>query len=624
MRTIMTTVDNEEEKKEGRSPDLLRITLVGLAILISWSGVLRPRFSFDVAAFSAVLLGGLPMLKEAFLNLKAKSITAEVAMSIGMIASLSIGEFLSAAFIAFFMLIAEFLDKFTAEKSRTAVRELIKLSPKRAVVKRDGVEMEVDISTVRHGDTVIVKSGEKIPVDGIVIAGQASVNQASITGESMPVEKSVGDEVFAGTINEIGVVQVRVNKVGEDTTLARIIRLVEEAEGAKAPIQRVADRYAAYFVPTVLGVAALTFMITRNLISSIAVVVVACPCAVALATPLAVVASVGKAAKRGIIVKGGVYLEELGRIDTVVMDKTGTLTLGEPRVTDIRCFGKHNEQEIITLAATVEKHSEHSLAKAIARKANDYGVKVPDHEECQVIRGKGVVASYNGQTVIIGSRELLKEKGIDVPQPVDEYMHQEEMAGKTAILITHDGVVCGVICVSDVLRESTIRAIEELKGKGIKLVMLTGDNPRTAQAIAGQVGIHEIVAGMLPEEKVDEVKALVKQGRKVVMVGDGINDAPALAQASVGIAMGAAGTDVAMEAADVALMTDDLTKVPEAMSIGRRTFNVIKQNIASSIIFNVVGVTLASMGLLNPMMAAVAHALPDFILFLNSSRLIRG
>lgn len=624
MRTIMTTVDNEEEKKEGRSPDLLRITLVGLAILISWSGVLRPRFSFDVAAFSAVLLGGLPMLKEAFLNLKAKSITAEVAMSIGMIASLSIGEFLSAAFIAFFMLIAEFLDKFTAEKSRTAVRELIKLSPKRAVVKRDGVEMEVDISTVRHGDTVIVKSGEKIPVDGVVVVGQASVNQAPVTGESMPVEKSVGDEVFAGTINEIGVVQVRVNKVGEDTTLARIIRLVEEAEGAKAPIQRVADRYAAYFVPTVLGVAALTFMITRNLISSIAVVVVACPCAVALATPLAVVASVGKAAKRGIIVKGGVYLEELGRIDTVVMDKTGTLTLGEPRVTDIRGFGEHNEQEIITLAATAEKHSEHSLAKAIARKANDYGVKVPDHEECQVIRGKGVVASYNGQTVIIGSRELLKEKGIDVPRPVAEYMHQEEMAGKTAILIAHDGVVCGVICVSDVLRESTIRAIEELKGKGIKLVMLTGDNPRTAQAIAGQVGIHEIVAGMLPEEKVDEVKALVKQGRKVVMVGDGINDAPALAQASVGIAMGAAGTDVAMEAADVALMTDDLTKVPEAISIGRRTFNVIKQNIASSIIFNVVGVTLASMGLLNPMMAAVAHALPDFILFLNSSRLIRG
>ena len=620
----MTTVDNEEEKKEGRSPDLLRITLVGLAILISWSGVLRPRFSFDVAAFSAVLLGGLPMLKEAFLNLKAKSITAEVAMSIGMIASLSIGEFLSAAFIAFFMLIAEFLDKFTAEKSRTAVRELIKLSPKRAVVKRDGVEMEVDISTVRHGDTVIVKSGEKIPVDGVVVVGQASVNQAPVTGESMPVEKSVGDEVFAGTINEIGVVQVRVNKVGEDTTLARIIRLVEEAEGAKAPIQRVADRYAAYFVPTVLGVAALTFMITRNLISSIAVVVVACPCAVALATPLAVVAGVGKAAKRGIIVKGGVYLEELGRIDTVVMDKTGTLTLGEPRVTDIRGFGEHNEQEIITLAATAEKHSEHSLAKAIARKANDYGVKVPDHEECQVIRGKGVVASYNGQTVIIGSRELLKEKGIDVPRPVAEYMHQEEMAGKTAILIAHDGVVCGVICVSDVLRESTIRAIEELKGKGIKLVMLTGDNPRTAQAIAGQVGIHEIVAGMLPEEKVDEVKALVKQGRKVVMVGDGINDAPALAQASVGIAMGAAGTDVAMEAADVALMTDDLTKVPEAMSIGRRTFNVIKQNIASSIIFNVVGVTLASMGLLNPMMAAVAHALPDFILFINSSRLIRG
>jgi len=388
-------------------------------------------------------------------------------------------------------------------------------------------------------------------------------------------------------------------------------------------MHKVADRFATYFIPIVLTVALLTFMVTRNLYSSIAVVVIACPCAIALATPLAVVASVGKAAKRGIIIKGGIYLEELGRADTIVIDKTGTLTIGKPRVTDIKGFDTHDEKEILALAAIVEKHSEHHLAEAILEAAKDHRIEIPEHQRCQVIRGKGVIASYNGQTLIMGNRELLKERGIDIPGNIEGYMLREEEDGKTAMLVAHDDKVCGVISVSDTLRDDAVRALKELKDRGVRLIMLTGDNTRTAQAIAKQTGINEVLAEMLPGEKVDIVKSLVEKGRKVVMVGDGINDAPALAQASVGIAMGTAGTDAAIEAADIVLMTDDLTRIPEAIEIGDQAFRVIKQNIITSIIFNLIGVTLASIGLLSPTMAAVAHVLPDLILFLNSSRLIR-
>jgi heavy metal translocating P-type ATPase len=613
----------EESSHGNRTLELSLILAVGLLILISWFKVMYSFISLDVAGLVAAVFGGLPLFRKAYLDLKARSISAEVAMTIGMIAALSIGQFLSAAVIAFFMLIAEFLDESTIGRGRSAIRGLIEISPKKAVVKRNDVETEVDISEVKQGDIVIIKSGKRIPVDGIVVAGQASVNQAPITGESMPVEKEAGNEVFTGTINELGLIQVKTTKVGKDTTLARIIEMVEEAERSKATIQKVADRFATYFVPLVLAIALFTFVLTKNVNSSIAVVVVACPCAVALGTPLAVVASVGKAAKKGIIVKGGIYLEELGRVDTVVLDKTGTLTIGEPRVTGVKGFDDHDERQILTLAAIAEEHSEHPLARSILETVRDCGIEIPKHQECQVIRGEGVIAMCGDQTLIMGSRQLLRNRNIDIPARIEDYMLREEENGKTAVLVAHDDKVCGVISVSDILREDAVRALKGLKDRGLRLIMLTGDNPRVAQAIARQTGIHEVFAEMLPQEKVDIVKELAENGRKVVMVGDGINDAPALAQASVGIAMGAAGADAAIEAADVALMTDDLTRIPEAIKIGGQTFSVIKQNIAASILFNIVGVTLASIGLLSPMMAAAAHALPDFILFLNSSRLIR-
>ena len=613
-----------EETTNENPPKILLILSVGLMILASWSGLLRQFLPLDIAGLLAALLGGLPLFKMAYLDLRAGSITSEVAMALGMIAALLIGEFTSAAVIAFFMLIAEFLDEFTINKSRSAIRELVETSPKKAVVKRGDVEKEVDIGEVKVGDVVVVKSGEKIPVDGLVVAGRASVNQAPITGESMPVEKGVGDEVFTGTIDELGVIQIKTTKIGTDTVLARIVELVGEAEQSKAPIEKVADRFATYFVPLVLVAAVLTFTITRNINSSIAVVVVACPCAIALATPLAVVASIGNAAKNGVIIKGGIYLEELGKADTVVMDKTGTLTTGEPRVTGIKGFDVHDSRDILALAATAEKHSEHPMARSILRAAEEHDIEIPEHQECQVVRGKGIIAICDGQTLIMGNRELIRENAVGIPERVESYVAHEEENGKTVMLIAHSDEVCGAISVSDDLRENAIRAIGELKDRGVKLIMLTGDNPRTASAIAKQIGMDEVFAEMLPEGKVDVVKRLMESGYRVVMVGDGINDAPALAQASVGIAMGAAGTDAAVEAADIALMTDDLTKIPEVINIGDRTFRVIKQNITASIIFNIIGVTLASVGLLSPTAAALAHTVPELLLFLNSSRLIRG
>jgi len=601
----------------------LYLSAVGIGILVSWSGIPHQFVPLNLDAIVLAIITGIPILKSTFQALRAKSITAEVAMATGMAASIGIGQFLSAAVIGFFMLIAEYIDEFTTDKARAAIEGLIKISPRRALVRRNGREIEIDANEVALGDVVIVRTGERIPVDGAVIAGLGSVNQAPITGESIPVEKKTGDNVFAGTINQLGTLEVAVTKVGKDTTLSRIIQLVEEAEAAKAPIQKVADRFSSKFLPLVFIAAALTFLFTRNIKYAISVVVVACPCAIALATPLAVVASAGKAAKKGIVIKGGIYLEELGKVDTMVIDKTGTLTVGEPRVVHIKTFDQHSDKEIVTLAAMTEAHCEHPLAGAILSKAKEYGIDLPEHGACSVIPGRGVTATYKNQTITFGNKELLRERNIAIPSEIERYMEDEEKQGRTAMAVAHDSDVCGAISVADIVKGRAKQTIGELKESGVDVIMLTGDNPHIANAIARQVGITEVFAELLPEQKVEKVKELVKEGRKVAMIGDGVNDAPALAEAQIGIAMGAAGSDIAIEASDIALMTDDLTRIIDAIKISKRTFSVIRQNLVSSAIFNIVGMSLASAGVLNPLMAALAHSLPDFILFINSSRLIR-
>ncbi len=607
-----------------RRLELLRITYVAFSVLTSHLGLPQRLLPIDAVAITATIIGGYPIFREAYNNLHEHSITMEVAMAMGIIASLLINEYTGAATIAFFTLISEYIEGFTIDRGRTAIESLIRLVPQKATVRRNSKELQVDITEVRTGETLVVKPGEKIPVDGRISKGHAYLNQAPITGESTPVEKETGEEVFAGTINQEGVIEVKAVGIGEDTTLGRIIRLVEEAESSKAPAQRFADRFVSLFVPIVLTIALFVYAVTRNANSAIAVFVVACPCAISLATPIAVIASVGRAAKKGIIIKGGIHLEELAKIDTVVFDKTGTLTLGEPRVSEVKPFLDHEEKEIIFLAATTELHSEHSIAQAIAKKANEYGIEIPEHQECRILPGKGIECTYEDTTILLGNRQLLGEKDIPIPDGVKEYMETREGNGETPMMLAHDDHLCGVITLTDTLREDAEQGINALKSLGItRFVMMTGDNPRTAAQMAWKLGITEVRAEMLPHQKAEEVRKLVSSGRRVLMVGDGVNDAPALAEANVGVAMGVVGTQAAIEASDVALMTDSFSNIAEAVRIGRQTSSTIKQNIFGSLIFNIVGVSLAAFGLLSPSLAAIAHALPDVTLFLNSARLLR-
>ncbi len=597
---------------------------MGLVILVNLLGLWHSPFPLDPLVALTIVVAGLPIFKEAYSAVTSRSITMEVAMTIGIAASLAVGEALASMIIVFFTLSSEFIEEFTVDRSRRAIEDLVAFTPKTARVKRDGEVIEMAIEAITKGDIVVIRPGERIPVDGPVVDGNALVNQAPITGESVPVEKVIGSEVFAGTVTQRGFLEVEAMTIGKDTTLGRIIKLVEEAESSKAPVQKFADSFASRFVPLVLLLAAVVAILSQSVVSAVSVIVVACPCAVAIATPLSVVASVGKAAKRGIIIKGGVYLEELSRVTTVVFDKTGTLTLGEPQVTDVKGFDDHDDRDIITFAAIAELHSEHHLADAVARKALEYNVTVPVHQSCQIIAGKGVICEYVDTTIIMGNRELMTDNDLDVPRTVEEYMREREDEGKTTMIIAHDHHVCGVISVADVVRKETVEGLKELRLLGIQdFIMMTGDTKRAAKAIAKQVGVNEVMAEMLPQDKVGAVRDLVKQGKTVLMVGDGVNDAPAITEASVGVAMGVAGSDVAIETADVVLMTDDFRNIAQAIRIGKRAVTNIKENIGASILFNVLGITLASVGILSPIMAAAVHALPDVILFLNASRLLK-
>ncbi len=474
------------------------------------------------------------------------------------------------------------------------------------------------------GDLILVRPGERIPVDGVITSGHGVINEAPITGESVPVDKEVEAEVFAGTLLDSGALTIETTKIGDETVLGRIVKLVEEAEGNEAPVQRLADKYAKYFTPLIIIIAAAVWIISKDYHRALAIVIVACPCGFVLATPTAVMAGMANGARRGILIKGGKYLEALGKAQIIAFDKTGTLTYGKPELADITLLDSMNEDELIQLTATAEKLSEHPLGRTVYNEAVRRGLETPDPDFFQVHVGKGVCAEVDGRQVTIGNPELLREHDVPALDTATEHYQILSEQGQTVLYVAVDGEMRGMIAVADQPRDESREAVQALKDQGVeRVVMLTGDNARVAESIAQQVGIDQAYAGLLPEDKLEKIVTFVDSGKTTVMIGDGINDAPALASATVGIAMGAAGTDVAIETADIALMADDLNKVAEAMALRKLVLKTIQQNIIFfAVLFNAVGVALASVGNLNPIGGAIMHNIGSIAVVLNSSRLI--
>lgn len=516
-------------------------------------------------------------------------------------------------------------------KGRTseAIKSLMGLQAKTARVIRDGQELTIPVEEVIAGDIVMVRPGEKIPVDGNVIEGESSVDESMLTGESLPVEKKSGDAVIGATLNKNGVLRVQATKVGKETALAQIIKVVEEAQGSKAPIQRVADVISGIFVPIVVGIAIAAFLVwyffvtpgnfAEALEKAIAILVIACPCALGLATPTSIMAGSGRAAELGILFKGGEHLEQTHKIDAIILDKTGTVTKGKPELTDVAAEG--DEQEFLRLVGAAEKNSEHPLAEAIVAGIQERGIQLPDTQSFAAIPGYGIEAEVEGKTLLVGTRRLMEKHGVEASHAY-ALMSRLEESGKTAMLAAIDNRYAGLVAVADTIKETSREAVQRLKDMGIEVIMITGDNERTANAIAAEVGIDHVRAEVLPEGKAEEVKKLQAQGKKVAMVGDGINDAPALATADIGMAIGT-GTDVAMEAADVTLMRGDLSSIPDAIYMSRKTMGNIKQNLFWALGYNTLGIPVAALGLLAPWIAGAAMALSSVSVVLNALRLQR-
>jgi Cu+-exporting ATPase len=542
----------------------------------------------------------------------------------------------TSAVIITLILFGRMLEARATGQTSEAIKKLIGLQPKTARVRRDGAEIDIPVKDVAVGDIVVVRPGEKLPVDGVVTKGRSAVDESMLTGESLPVEKKEGDEVIGATMNKAGSFEFRASKVGMNTALAQIIRLVREAQGSKAPIQRLADVIAGYFVPVVIGIALLTFSawmafghkpaLTSALLNFVAVMIIACPCALGLATPTAVMVGTGKGAENGILIKGGESLETAGRITTIVFDKTGTLTKGEPEVTDFFAAAPFSEEDVLRWTASAEKTSEHPLAEAILKKALNRDIALSETGNFRVLEGLGIEADVDGRRIAIGNERLMAERGIEFGA-FAERAAELSRQGKTPVYIEADGRPAGLVAVADTLKENSALVVDRLKRLGLEIVMLTGDNRRTAEAVAKLAGIETVVSELLPADKVREIQRLRESGKKVAMVGDGINDAPALAQADIGIAIGS-GTDVAMEAADITLIKDDLDGVAQAIVLSRRTIRTIKQNLFWAFIYNVIGIPVAAGVLyplqLNPMIASAAMAASSVSVVLNSLRLRRA
>lgn len=606
----------------GTRRDIAFLAVSGIALLISIFGGLDLPVD---PAWVAILLCGVPILLEALHGLiTAFDIKADVLVSIALVASVIIGEDFAAGEVAFIMQLGALLEELTVARARAGIEKLVKLTPRTARVLHDGQADILPAEQVRVGDLVRVLPGETIPVDGVIISGQTSVNQAIMTGESMPVDKSAGDSVASGTVNQFGSIDLRAGKVGEDSSIQRMIRLVQTADAGKAKIVGLADRWATWIVVIALSAAVLTWLFTGQIIRAVTILVVFCPCALVLATPTAIMAAIGNATHHGFLVREGDALERLASVRRVAFDKTGTLTLGAPRVAAVHTLCPElDEAALFTLVAAAEQLSEHPLGKAIVTSWRENGAGLlPAADQFQMLPGRGVQAVVEGRTILAGNRAMLAEQGIPLPQAAARAADASLEEGCTVIYIACDNRAVGLLALSDTVRPEAHAALAEVQALGVEPVLLTGDNEKAARHLARQLGINSWHAGCLPQDKLRYMDDSLAEGQPVAMIGDGINDAPALKRAQVGIAMGGIGSDIAVEAADIALINDDLRELPHLVALSRRMMFVIRCNLTFSMALNFLAITLAITGLLNPVVGALVHNAGSVFVILHSAFLL--
>ena len=619
--------------KENR--ELLFSLMAGLLVLMGWLG--QTFFGLPVAAattlyIAAYIFGGWDISQHAWHALKEKHFDTDLLMVMAAIGAAFLGQFAEGALLLFLFSLGHALEERALDRARRAVKALADLAPKTALIRRNGKESEVPVDALKLDDIVIVRPGVRIPVDGVIQEGQSAVDQSPVTGESTPVDKDPGDQVFAGSVNGEGALEVSVTKLSKDSTLARVMHMVEEAQTQKSPTQQTTEKFTAWFVPAVLIGDFLLIVIPPlfgvplrvSFLRAMTLLVAASPCALALGTPAAILAGIAQAARNGVLIKGGAHLENLGRLKAIALDKTGTVTKGKPELTDIIISGSSiNETELLVLASAVENRSGHPLAQAVVRAAQSRGLSIPAAEDVASITGRGIQAVVNGKLVRVGNEELFSETGIEIPQSLLTSMRELESSGKTTMIISLDQAVVGLISVADVLRAEAAHTLAQLKTLGIeRSIMLTGDNERTAEHISQLAGVNEARANLMPEDKLTIIRDLVKEHEMVAMVGDGVNDAPALANATVGIAMGGAGTDVALETADVALMGDDLSKLPFAVGLGRATRAIIQQNLAISLGVIALLIIASVTGFVGIGIAILFHEGSTLVVVANALRLL--
>ncbi len=602
-----------------------RVLISGTLIIISL--VLQQLrihpYAPHVVMIAAALVTGYPIAVNAVQALRYKIIGIDALVTLAVIGAIFIGEYWEAAAVTFLFMLGNYLESQALEKTRSAIKALLDLAPDVARVLRNGKEIELPADEVIKGDLVIVRPGEKIPVDGSVIEGSAYVNQAPITGESMPVNKENGNRVFSGTVIESGYLKIEAEKVGDDTTFARILQMVEEAQDKKAKTQKFLEVFAQYYTPAIMVLAAIVYIIARDIPLSLTLLVIACPGALVISTPVSIVAGIGNGAKQGVLIKGGEVIEKIGAVKVIAFDKTGTLTEGHPRVNQIRSFGI-NEEELLRITASAEMYSEHPLARAIVSKAKSIpGLILETPGESDIIPGQGLKAKLGERAILVGNRKLLANNDIELPTDIDEHVIKEEAEGQTAVIVADSDKVLGVISIADTIRPDAVQLVKRIRGLGVKkIVMLTGDNQRAAAAIAKKVGLDNYYAELLPQDKVAILKELQAEFGTAAMVGDGVNDAPALASADLGIAVGGAGTDVAMETADLVLMSDEIKKLSYAIGLSRATAVNMRQNIyfsVSVVIILLIGVLLKLVYISSGMLI---HIMSVLLVIVNAIRLL--